>query len=157
MNAARPFIAHVDDVAEIEGCYPPPFDGEKLSVYRDLGRATGSQRVGFAFERLLPGRRTSFTHAHSHEEEFVYVISGRCHVRLVEAGAAEEIPLRAGHAVTFPAGTGIAHCFVNRGDEECALLVVGERRPDEDLVTYPDDPAYDAHHAKTRPERHWFR
>ncbi len=154
-----PYLVHIDDVEEVEGAYPPPFDAEKLSIYRDLGRAAGSVRIGFAHERLLPGRRTSFTHAHTEEEELVYVISGTCHVRLLEPGAAapRELPLRAGHAVSFPAGTGIAHTFVNHGTEECILLVVGERRRATDRVFYPDDHDYDAFHAQTHPDRHWMR
>jgi uncharacterized cupin superfamily protein len=154
----RSYIVHADEVPEVEGSYPAPFDGEKLTLYRDLGRATGSRNVGYARERLLPGRRSSFTHAHSEEEEFVYVISGACHVRVIEPGApAREIPLRAGHAVTFSPGTGIAHCFVNRGSEECVLLVVGERKPDTDRVRYPDDPEYEQQFARTSPERFWPR
>ncbi len=110
-----PYVAHIDDVAEVEGAYPAPFDSEKLCLYRHLGRATGATNLGFAFERLPPGRRSSFTHAHSDEEEFVYVISRTCHVRtLVDGSPPQETPLRAGHAVSFPAGTGIAHTFVNR-------------------------------------------
>ena len=152
------YVVHIDDVEEVEGTYPAPFDGEKLSIYRDLGRAAGSKNIGFGFERLPPGRRTSFTHAHSHEEELVYVLAGTCHVRVVEPGGEpREIPLRAGHAVSFPHGTGIAHTFVNRGAEECTLFIVGERRPGVDRVFYSDDAEYDAHHAKTRPEAHWLR
>lgn len=151
-----PFVVHVDDVPETEGAYPAPFDREKLSIYKDLGVATGSRTVGYGLERLPPGRRTSFTHAHSHEEEFVYVIAGTCHVRIVEPGKEpREIPLRAGHAVTFPAGTGVAHTFVNHGTAECTLLVVGERRRDVDRVFYADDREYDAHHAATHASRHW--
>jgi uncharacterized cupin superfamily protein len=153
-----PYVVHLDDVEEIEGSYPAPFDGEKLSIYRELGRAAGSKSFGFGYERLLPGRRTSFTHAHTHEEELVYVLSGSCHVRVIEPGAeAREVPLRAGHTVSFPAGTGIAHTFVNRGSEECVLLIVGERKPDVDRWSYPEDAAYDAHIATHRPERHWNR
>jgi uncharacterized cupin superfamily protein len=74
-----PFIVHVDDVEEVEGTYGAPFDREKLSLYRDIGRAAGSKNVGFSWERLLPGRRTAFTHAHSEEEEFIFVLSGTCH------------------------------------------------------------------------------
>jgi uncharacterized cupin superfamily protein len=152
------YVAHQDDVEEVEGAYPPPFDGEKLSIYRDLGRASGSERIGFAVERLPPGRRTSFTHAHSHEEELVYVLSGTCHVRVIEPDEeAREVPLRAGHAVSFRAGTAIAHTFVNRGDAECVLVVVGERRRDVDRVFYPEDAAYEADLKAKRPERHWSR
>jgi uncharacterized cupin superfamily protein len=150
------YVVHIDDVQEIEGAYPSPFDAEKLSIYKDLGRAAGSKRLGFSFERLLPGRRTSFTHAHSDEEELVYVLSGTCQLRIVEPGAEpREIPLRAGHAVSFPAGTGIAHTVVNRSDGECTLFVVGERRPGVDRCFYPEDSEYDVHLQQTRPERHW--
>lgn len=149
---------HAPSRQEVEGAYPAPFDQEKLSLYRDLGRAAGSKTIGFSFERLPPGRRTSFTHAHSHEEELAYVLSGTCHVRVIEPAAApREIPLRAGHAVSFPAGTGIAHTFVNNGTEECTLLVVGERRPGVDRGFYAEDLEYEAHFAKTKPERHWVR
>ncbi len=154
-DALPSYIVHQGDVPETEGAYPPPFDGEKLTIYRDLGRASGSKTLGFGVERLLPGRRSSFTHAHSAEEELVYVLAGTCHVRVLEPGAEpREHPLRAGHVVSFPAGTGIGHCFVNRGTEECTILVVGERRPD-DRWRYPEDEAYQAHVAATRPERVW--
>jgi uncharacterized cupin superfamily protein/GNAT superfamily N-acetyltransferase len=151
------FIAHIDDLEEIEGTYPSPFDGEKLTIYRDLGRATGTKTMGFGYERLLPGRRSSFTHAHETEEEFVYVIAGECHVRLIEpGGAAREVGLRAGHAVAFQAGTGIAHTFVNHGTEECRLLIAGERRK-TDRWFYAEDAEYEAHMVKNRAEKHWTR
>jgi len=153
-----PYVVHLDDVADVEGTYPAPFDGEKLSIYRDLGRAAGSKSFGFGWERLPPGRRTSFTHAHSDEEEAVFVLSGTCHVRIIEPGREpREHPLRAGHAVSFPAGTGIAHTFVNRGEEECVLLVMGERKPGVDRYFYAEDAEYDAHIARSRPERYWKR
>ena len=151
-----PYVVHLDDVEEEEGAYPPPFDREKLSIYRDLGRAAGSKNLGFAVERLLPGRRTSFTHAHREEEELVYVLSGTCHVRTIERGQApHEVPLRQGHAVAFPAGTGIAHTFVNHGTEECTLFVVGERKRPIERAYYAEDLEYEEHFAKAHPERHW--
>lgn len=155
-DAIPSYIAHIDDIEEVEGHYPAPFDAEKGTLFREIGRATGSKNFGFSYERLLPGRRSSFTHAHSEEEEFVYVLAGTCHVRLIDPGAeAREIPLRAGHGVSFPAGTGIAHCFVNRGSEECTLIVVGERKPDVDRWRYVEDTEYQAHFARTRPEKYW--
>lgn len=151
------YVVHVDDVPDVEGSYDPPFDDETLSLYRELTRTGGTQRIVFSVERLLPGRRTSFTHAHSLEEEVIFVLEGVCHVRIVEPGALpREIPLRAGHAVCFPAGTGIAHTFVNQGTEECTLIVVGERNP-EDRVVYPEDEEFDAHFARTKPQKHWQR
>lgn len=153
------FVVHALDVPEEEGAYPAPFDGEKLSFGRNLGKAAGTERLGLWQERLPPGRRTSFTHAHSHEEELVYVLEGECHVRLLEPGATEarELPLRAGHTVSFPSGTGIAHCFVNHGTRDCLLLCTGERRRDVDRVLYPEDREYDEHVRRSAPGRHWTR
>jgi uncharacterized cupin superfamily protein len=150
------YVVHSDAVAEEEGHYPAPFDGEGLSFGKNLGGAAGSVRVGLWRERIPPGRRTSFTHAHSHEEELIYVLSGTCHVRLLEPGRdAVEIEVRAGHTVSFPSGTRIAHSFVNRGASACEILCFGERRRGDDRVAYPEEPAYQAWVAKNRPEIHW--
>ncbi|WP_225414431.1 cupin domain-containing protein [Stigmatella hybrida] len=159
ISLPKSFIVHVDDVPEEEGRYPAPFDGERLSFGRNLGWASGSERLGLRLERLPPGRRTSFTHAHSHAEELVYILEGTCHVRLIQPGAsvARELPLRAGHTVSFPSGTGIAHCFVNHGTQDCLLLCAGERHPGVDGAFYPEDREYDAHLRRTEPGRHWTR
>lgn len=159
MSERPQFIIRAPDVAEEEGAYPPPFGGEKLSFGRNLGKAAQSAALGFWQERLPPGRRTSFTHAHSHEEELVYVLAGTCTVRLVYPdGRSEEWPMQGGDVASFRAGTGIAHCFRNDGapgGEGCVLLCVGERKPGVDRVCYPDDPAYDEHRRTHEPGRSW--
>jgi uncharacterized cupin superfamily protein len=156
MPGGPPFIVHVSNVPEEEGRYPAPFDTEALSFSRDLGQAGGSVNVGLREERIPPGRRTSFTHAHSREEEAVYVLQGECHVRLIEPGQApRELPLRPGHAVFFPAGTGIAHCFVNHGTTDARVLAFGERRDADDRVFYPEDQGYEAELREKRPHRFW--
>lgn len=150
------FIVNVADLQEVESCYKAPYDGEKLSWSRDLGGPTGGKRLGYWYERLPPGRRISFTHAHSAEEEAVWVVSGKCHVRLLPPdGPIEEHEIGPGDFVCFPPGTGIAHTLVNRGDADCALFVVGERRREEDKVRYPEDVEYDAFLKAARPGRHW--
>jgi uncharacterized cupin superfamily protein len=154
--AGDPFIVLATDVPEQEGHYPAPFDRERLGFFRDLGRAVGTVNVGIGMDRLPPGERSSFTHAHSHEEELVYVLEGECHVRLVEPGKEpREVPLRAGHLVSFPAGTRIAHCFVNRGSRDCITLTIGERKRGVDRVFYAEDRAYDEATRRERPERYW--
>jgi environmental stress-induced protein Ves len=56
--------------------------------------------------------------------------------------------------VSFVAGTGIAHCFVNRGTSDCRLFTVAERRANERSF-YAEDKDYDAFFARERPESHW--
>lgn len=150
------FLVHQADVPEIEGHYPAPFDTEKLSIGKNLGRAAGSVNIGLWQERIPPGRRTSFTHAHSDEEELIYVLKGECVMRVVYSdAAAEEMALRAGHTASFPAGTGIAHTFINRDSEDCIILCFGERKPGKDRAYYPDDPAYNEHRRAHHPLSHW--
>ena len=156
MAGLPPFVVRSAEVRETVGAYEPPFDGEELSIGRDLGRAAGSRSVGCVRERLPQGRRTSFTHAHLREEEHVYVLAGRPTLRWVPPGeAASEVELQPGDFVAFPAGTGIAHVFRNDRPEEAELLVVGERKAGE-RVCYPDDPEYDAWFRENRPEVTWL-
>jgi uncharacterized cupin superfamily protein len=153
-----PFIVFAPDVPEVEGRYPPPFDKERVGRFRNLGKATGSVNVGFGIDRLSPGERSSFTHAHLHEEEIVYVLEGECSVRLVEPGKEpREVPLRAGHAVTFVAGTRLAHCFVNRGTKDCLLFTVGERKREIERAFYAEDTEYDAFYAREKPSQYWAK
>jgi uncharacterized cupin superfamily protein len=154
--SSDPFIVFAPDVPEEEGHYPAPFDKERLGLFRDLGKAARTLNIGIGLDRLPPGERSSFTHAHSHEEEIVYVLEGECNVRLIEPGKEpREVSLRAGHMVSFVAGTRIAHCFVNRGDRDCLTLTIGERKRGVDRGFYAEDKDYDAFFAREHPERYW--
>lgn len=48
------------------------------------------------------------------------------------------IKRRPGDCFGFPAGTGLAHQLVNRGDATVSYLEIGDRTPDES-VEYPHD------------------
>jgi uncharacterized cupin superfamily protein len=122
----------------IEGADDSHYDGddELMSIGAPFGRRLGLTRLGIHHERLLPGRRTSYPHAESAEEEFVYVIAGTPDVWL----DGELHRLRPGDAVGFPAGTGICHSFLNNTAGEVRLLVVGEARKAENRVFYPRNP-----------------
>ena len=117
-----------------------PGDDELQSLGAPLGRALGLTRIGIHHIRLLPGRRTSYPHAESAEEEFAYVLEGRPDV-WIDGVLHGLVP---GDAVAFPAGTGVCHTFLNNTAETVRLLVVGERPKDENQVHYPLNPAYQA-------------
>lgn len=123
---------------EIEETLPGRYRGseEWLSRGAPLGRALGLTRLGIHHETLEPGRRTSWPHAESAEEEFVYVLEGNPHVWI--DGHAHE--LRPGDAVGFPAGTGVSHTFLNRTRTPVRLLVVGETTKAENKIYYPKHP-----------------
>ena len=111
-------------------------DDELMSIGAPFGRHFGLAKLGVHHERLPPGRRTSFPHAESAEEEFVYVIEGEPDVWL--DGHLHR--LRSGDGVGFPAGTGIAHTFLNNTEAEVRLLVVGETPKPENRIFYPRHP-----------------
>lgn len=111
-------------------------DDELLAIGAPFGRHFGLARIGIHHERLLPGRRTSYPHAESAEEEFVYVIAGTPDAWL----DGHVYRLAPGDAVGFPAGTGQCHTFINNTGDEVRLLVVGEASKDENRVFYPRNP-----------------
>jgi uncharacterized cupin superfamily protein len=149
-----PFVVRTSELPSHLASYPSPCDSEKLSIGRDLGRAAGSRAIGAWHERLEPGRRTSFTHAHLREEELIYVLAGTPTLRWIQDGVADECGLGPGDFVAFPAGTGIAHTVWNRSEGDVELLVVGERRLGE-RTTYPEDAEWVAWRDVNRPLRAW--
>ena len=75
-------------------------------------------------------------HAESAEEEFVYVIEGTPDAWI----DGELFRLAPGDGVAFPAGTGIAHSFLNNTDAAVRLIVVGEVAKPENRIVYPVNP-----------------
>lgn len=109
---------------EVEGADDStyPDSDELFAIGAPLARKLGLGRLGIHHERLPPGRRTSYPHAESDEEEFIYVLEG-----YPEAWINGYLwKLEPGDSVGFPAGTGVCHTFINNTSEEVRLLVVGE-------------------------------
>ena len=114
--------------------YPPPYNEDARRRFnRRLGDHAGLTKFGVVLTRIAPGGQSSHRHAHSTQDEFIWVLEGET-VLVTDAG---EQLLSAGMCAGFPAGTGDAHQFLNRGDRDVLLLAVGDRS-DGDVVTYPD-------------------
>lgn len=103
---------------------------------QDFSEQVGFKRLGIYKVNLAPGTRSSLPHAESLEEEFVFVISGNPHVWI--DGYVYE--LKPNCAVGFPAGTGIAHNFINNSLNNVELLVIGERTKKENRCAFPVNP-----------------
>jgi uncharacterized cupin superfamily protein len=115
--------------------YPPPFDEPCRERRRwKLGDVAGLTQFGVNLMRLPPGVWTSQRHWHTHEDEFVFVVSGE--VVLVEDEG--ETVLRAGDCAGFKAGVKNGHHIQNRSDAEAVLLEIGSRLPGVDGAEYPD-------------------
>jgi len=114
--------------------YPPPFDAPCAARLRQrLGNAGGLRDFGVNLMHLPPGGWSSQRHWHSHEDEFVHVLSGE----LVLVEDAGETPLRAGDSAAFPKSSGNGHHLINRSEREAVYLEIGSRWPD-DVTTCSD-------------------
>jgi uncharacterized cupin superfamily protein len=129
------FIRHWTELEDADDARYSNSD-ELLSIGAPLASKLGLKHIGIHHKRLPPGRRTSYPHAESHEEEFVFVIEGAPDAWL--DGHLHR--LEAGDAVGFPAGTGLCHSFLNNSDAEVRLLVVGETAKPENKIYYPCNP-----------------
>jgi uncharacterized cupin superfamily protein len=137
---ARPdCITHYTDIQQADEAHYPG-SRELLAIGAPFGRHFGLTRLGIHHETLLPGRRTSWPHAESTEEEFVYIIAGTPDVWL--DGALHR--LQPGDGVGFKPGDGLAHTFINNTDVPVRLLVVGDTRRDDNQVHYPLHPSRNA-------------
>ncbi len=113
---------------------PEPLRQQQLKRFnRRLGDHAGLKNFGVVLTRIVPGGQSSFRHAHSHQDEFVYVLEGS---PILEANGGEQ-QMKPGECVGFPAGTGDAHRFLNRTEKDVLLLVVGDRTAG-DTASYPD-------------------
>ena len=115
--------------------YPEPFKSRVATRRKQrLGDALGLKNFGVILTTIPPGATSALRHWHSHEDEFIYVVSGELTL-VTDAG---EQRLTPGMCAGFPAGKADGHCLVNRTDRDAMYLEVGDRRP-QDAVTYPDD------------------
>lgn len=115
--------------------YPEPFASRMTGrEKRPLGDLFGLTNFGINITRLAPGAISALRHAHTKQDEFLYVLEGNP-VLVTNRG---ELVLAPGMCAGFKAGIGDGHQLVNRTDREVIYLEVGDRTPG-DSVTYPDD------------------
>jgi len=121
--------------ARTKSIYPEPFASRIVGrEKRALGDPFGLTNFGVNLARLAPGAMSALRHAHSREDELVYVLEGRPTL-VTDAG---ETLLSPGMVAGFKAGIGDGHHLLNRTDRDVVYLEVGDRTAD-DTVEYPDD------------------
>lgn len=115
--------------------YPEPFASRMAGrIKRPLGDLFGLSHFGVNFTTLPPRSVSALRHAHSRQDEFVYILSGHPTLTTDEG----DTPLSPGMCAGFPAGTGNGHKLVNETDDTVTYLEVGDRS-EGDEVSYPED------------------
>jgi uncharacterized cupin superfamily protein len=115
--------------------YPEPFASRiRGREKRALGDAFGLTNFGVNLTRLVPGAISALRHAHSKQDELVYILQGRPTLRTDEGATV----LAPGMCAGFKAGTGNGHHLANETNEDVVYLEVGDRTPGDE-GSYPDD------------------
>lgn len=128
--------------ARTKTIYPEPFASRIVGrEKRALGNPFGLTHFGVNLTRLAPGGMSALRHAHSHEDELVYILEGQPTL-VTDAG---ETLLAPGMCAGFKAGTGDGHHLINRTARDVVMIEVGTRSaadgaeyPDDDLRALPD-------------------
>ncbi|HUQ12263.1 MAG TPA: cupin domain-containing protein [Steroidobacteraceae bacterium] len=139
MSLKKPALDPMSLTPRTSSGYPEPYRSRVLPrEKRALGDALGLVTIGINHTVLPPGKESSMRHWHTHEEEFIFVLSGEVVLR---TDAGEQV-LTSGMCAGFPVAAGAkngdGHQLVNRGTEPAVYLEVSNRDP-RDQAYYPDE------------------
>ncbi len=98
---------------------------------RGLSDACGLKQIGVHLVRLEPGRESTEYHTHTHDEEWIYILSGRV---MAEIGG-RKAEVKAGDFMGFVASSPY-HTMTNPFTQDLVYLVGGTRHS-YDVVDYP--------------------
>lgn len=115
--------------------YPEPFASRMAGRTKlPLGDLFGLTNFGVNLTRLAPKSVSALRHAHTRQDEFIYILQG--HPMLVTDEG--KTPLSPGMCAGFKAGSGNGHCLLNESQDEVVYLEIGDRSPGDE-ASYPDD------------------
>ncbi len=115
--------------------YPEPFATRMAGrEKRSLGDLFGLTNFGVNLTRLTPNSASSIRHAHTKQDEFIYILQGHPTLH-TDAGRTRLSP---GMCSGFKAGTGNGHRLLNETSKDVVYLEVGDRTPGDEGI-YPDD------------------
>jgi uncharacterized cupin superfamily protein len=115
--------------------YPEPFASRMAGRQKHpLGDLFGLTNFGVNLTKLAPNAASALRHAHTKQDEFVYILQGHPTLHTDEG----RTRLSPGMCAGFKAGTGNGHRLVNETREEVVYLEMGDRTPGDE-GSYPDD------------------
>jgi uncharacterized cupin superfamily protein len=137
MSNAKPIaITAVEAPARSKSSnYPEPFASRMAGrVKRPLGDLFGLTSFGVNLTRLAPNAVSALRHAHTSQDEFVFILQGRPILHTDEG----RTQLSPGMCAGFKARTGNGHHLINETSKDVVYLEVGDRTAG-DQGSYPDD------------------
>jgi uncharacterized cupin superfamily protein len=115
--------------------YPEPFASRMAGRQKHpLGDLFGLTNFGVNLTRLMPRAVSALRHAHTRQDEFVYILQGHPTLHTDEG----RTRLSPGMCAGFRAGTGNGHRLINETEDEVVYLEIGDRTPGDE-GRYPDD------------------
>jgi uncharacterized cupin superfamily protein len=124
-------IVRAADIAAHAQEFSHPWNPESLMRGTQLARSVGLKRTGVNLIRIPAGKESFAYHSHQHEEEWLYVLSGRALALIDDV----EYEVGAGDFIGFPTPS-VAHHLRNPGPDELVYLVGGENR-DNEIADFP--------------------
>jgi uncharacterized cupin superfamily protein len=107
--------------------YPMPFAADMgRRRFRRLATVAGIADFGVSHVVLEPGGISSQRHWHAEADEMVVILEGEA-VLIEDEG---ETLLTAGDVAAFPKGVPNGHHLVNRSDQECVFIAIGNNGGD---------------------------
>lgn len=128
-------MINILNINSIPNEYVINFLGKANTSY--LGKAAGSEKIYINVDKIAPDSKSAKYHSHTKQEEFFLIINGSGIIRI----DGEEYLIKKGDFVSKPAGKGIAHQFINNGDETLEILDIGTKEKG-DIAYYPDEDVY---------------
>mgnify|MGYP002785573144 FL=1 len=130
-KAPHPLIKAERIAGLAEQVFVHPLNAQAVRHTRSLGDLAGLATLGVHLVRLVPGALSTEFHAHAHDEEWIYILSGR---GVAEIGS-EKFEVGTGDFMGFVAGS-LPHAMSNPFDADLLYLVGGNRLP-FDVCDYP--------------------
>ena len=124
-------IVRAADIAAHSQQFSHPWNPNSEMHGTQLGLSVGLKRTGVNFMRVPAGKEAYVYHSHRHEEEWIYVLSGRALATI--DGTDYEIAV--GDFIGYPTPS-VAHLMRNPGPEDLVYLSGGEHL-DFDVAEFP--------------------
>ncbi|WP_299493184.1 cupin domain-containing protein [Acaryochloris sp. IP29b_bin.137] len=124
MTETNPYLLRADAIEQTpEFAFQHPLNPNSEIYLRDLGAKVGLERAVLRLSRVPPGKESFIYHAHHHEEEFIYILSGRGIAEIED----QEYEVGPGDFMGFPTPS-VAHHLRNPFEEDLVYLMGGEHR-----------------------------